>query len=242
MVKTRVEMGSFPWLQVVLVSFASVAACARGEPPTWDGGGAGASPSIAPLPASVAAVPAGPTRATNATTASAASAAPASKPAPLPGDAGADPGALPQTRDRPGSDSAAFDARVAALWDAIVSDTPERAMPFFFPATAYDQVKDISEPARDWKGRLVAAYARDIHALHRRLGANAANAKLKSFDVPDDRAKWVDPGHEMNKIGYWRVFGSKIRYEDDGKERVFDVTSLISWRGEWYVVHLSGFK
>ena len=232
-------MRGFTFVAVaVVVAFAC--ACSRGEPPTWDGG-AGASPSASPLPASAAGLPAAPPIAPNAPD-GASSAPHASSLAPGVADGGAEPGALPQTRDRPGSDSAAFNARVAALWDAIVTDEPERALPFFFPAAAYDQVKDIPVPSRDWKARLVAAYARDIRALHKRLGVGAASAKLKSFDVPDDRAKWVDPGHEMNKIGYWRVFGTKLRYEDDGKEKAFDVTSLISWRGEWYVVHLTGVK
>ena len=233
-------MRGFTFVAVaVVVAFAC--ACSRGEPPTWDGG-AGASPSASPLPASAAGLPAAPPVTPNAS--DAASSAPhASSFAPgVAPDGGADPSALPQTRDRPGSDSAAFNTRVAALWDAIVTDEPDRALPFFFPAAAYDQVKDIPLPSRDWKARLLAAYARDIHALHKRLGINAGRAKLKSFDVPDDRAKWVDPGHEMNKIGYWRVFGTKLRYEDDGKEKAFDVTSLISWRGEWYVVHLTGVK
>jgi hypothetical protein len=221
------------------LALGCVIGCARGEPPAWDGG-LGTSPSVAPLPASAAGLPAaqqGSSSASSVPPPATSGAAPV-----VDGGADAAKGALPQTRDRPGSDSAAFNARVAALWSAIVADEPERAMPFFFPAAAYDQVKDIPVPSRDWKGRLVAAYARDIHALHKRLGPNAATAKWKSFDVPDDRAKWVDPGHEMNKIGYWRVFGTKLRYEDDGKDRSFDVTSLISWRGEWYVVHLTGVK
>jgi hypothetical protein len=62
-------------------------------------------------------------------------------------------------------------------------------------------------------------------------------------DVPQDRAKWVDPGEEYNKLGYYRVYGTHIVYETgSGKERTFDVSSLISWRGQWYVVHLTGFK
>jgi hypothetical protein len=40
------------------------------------------------------------------------------------------------------------------------------------------------------------------------------------------------------------VYGTRIVFqpESDAKERSFDVSSLISWRGEWYVVHLTGFK
>lgn len=157
-------------------------------------------------------------------------------------DAGPDPGTLPQTKDKPEASGAAFDARVAALWDAVVKDDPDRAMPFFFRVTAYEQVKAITNPASDWRRRLVAAYKRDVHALHKRVGDQAANAKLVRADVPQDRARWVEPNEESNKLGYYRVYGTRLVYEVDGKERSLEVTSLISWRGEWYVVHLSGFK
>jgi hypothetical protein len=157
-------------------------------------------------------------------------------------DAGPDPGTLPQTKDRPEASGPAFDGRVAALWDAIVKDDPDRAMPFFFPVTAYEQVKAITNPASDWRRRLVAAYKRDVHALHKRLGDQAASAKFVRADVPQDRARWVEPNEESNKLGYYRVYGTRLVYELDGKERSLEVTSLISWRGEWYVVHLSGFK
>ena len=54
-------------------------------------------------------------------------------------------------------------------------------------------------------------------------------------------AQRVEPGEEGNKLGYFRVYGSHLRFSVDGTERTIDVTSLISWRGEWYVVHLAGF-
>jgi hypothetical protein len=150
-----------------------------------------------------------------------------------------DPASLPQTHEVPHAEGAAFAARRQALWDAIVNDDADRAMPFFFPLDAYRQVKDVPDPAADWKHRLVAAYRRDIHALHARLGADAGDARLLGFDVPEARARWVEPGEEWNKIGYYRVFGTKLRYSVGGEERAFDVKSLISWRGEWFVVHLS---
>jgi hypothetical protein len=155
---------------------------------------------------------------------------------------GADPASLPQTRDKPQASGASFDARVSALWSAVVSDDPQLAMAFFFPLAAYQQVKDVADPGSDWKHRLLAAYAHDIHALHARLGDDASAAKLVGLDVPDARARWVDPGEEYNKIGYYRVFGSRLRYELKGSAQAFDVKSLISWRGEWYVVHLSAIK
>jgi hypothetical protein len=128
------------------------------------------------------------------------------------------------------------------LWAAIVKDEPALAMPFFFPLDAYEQVKDVTDPSADWKHRLVAAYARDIHALHARLGAQAATAQFLGLDVPEARARWVEPGEEWNKLGYYRVFGSKLRYDIAGGTDAFEIKSLISWRGEWYVVHLSAIK
>jgi hypothetical protein len=150
-----------------------------------------------------------------------------------------DSASLPQTHDVPHAEGASFEARRDALWQAIVTDDPQRAMSFFFPLGAYEQVKDVTNPAADWKHRLVAAYERDIHALHARLGAGAQDAKLVGFDIPEARVRWVEPGEEWNKIGYYRVFGTKLRYSIGEELHTFDVKSLISWRGEWFVVHLS---
>ena len=152
------------------------------------------------------------------------------------GDAAAEPA---QTHDRPVASGAAFDARIAALWDGIAHDEPARAMPAFFPVTAYEQVKDIDHPAADWNSRLVAHFERDVHALHKRVGEHATFVRA---EVPDGRARWVDRGEESNKLGYYRVFGTRIVYAVDGTEQSFAVTSLISWRGEWFVVHLTGVK
>jgi hypothetical protein len=220
---------------------ALVTSCTRGEPPSPDGAPSVALPELGPATMT----PTSPTWTATSTP-------------------GADPAFLPQTRDVPHASGQAFDSRVAALWDAIVEDDPERAMPFFFPLGAYEQVKAIASPAVDWKHRLVAAYAHDIHALHARLDGSSPNsdhaapgtdaaasasghqsgtgARLVLLDVPDVRARWVDPGEEYNKVGYFRVFGSKLRYEVNGETRALDVKSLISWRGEWYVVHLSSIK
>jgi hypothetical protein len=217
----------------VVLGHAAGTACSRREPPTPDGSPSVAYPEPAPAPLR------------SASSSPSASAAPpetasAAPPAPLP-SASSD-ALLPQTRDKPRGAGPAFDARVRSLWEAIVMDNPEWGMPMFFPLGAYQQVKDVPNPAADWRQRLVAAYARDIHALHAALGANAARAKLVALDVPDARARWVDPGEEYNKMGYYRVFGSRLRYGIDGAAHDFDVKSLISWRGEWYVVHLSAIK
>jgi hypothetical protein len=208
-------------------------ACVRHDPPQWDAGNA--SLAVAPLPSVFASAV---VRADAGTGDGDGGAGEVDSPDAASGDAGA----LPQTNDRPEPSGAAFDARALGLWDAIVKDDPALGMPFFFPLAAYEQVKAIQHPARDWKLRLVAAYVRDIHDLHARLGTGAAHAKLTRVEVPMARARWVEPGEEYNKIGYYRVFGTRLRGEADGHTVTVDVASLISWRGEWYCVHLSGVK
>jgi hypothetical protein len=153
-----------------------------------------------------------------------------------------DPGALPQTDERPVAGGATFDGGVQGLWQAVQQDRPELGMPFFFPQAAYLQVKAISDPATDYQQRLIANYEQDVHTLHAQLGADAASAKFAGIDVPDAQAVLVQPGEESNKLSYWRVYGTTLHYTEDGQEHSFPVTSLISWRGEWYVVHLGEIR
>lgn len=154
-----------------------------------------------------------------------------------------DPGELPQTSDRPSPSSASFQEHTRELWQAIVTDDPTVARRAFFPLGAYRQVKAISNPDGDYASRLIAAYDEDIHALHAKLGSQAAGAQLTGVDVPDGQAVWVEPGAEYNKGSYWRVYGAQLRYSTpDGRSGAFPIASLISWRGEWYVVHLSSIR
>ena len=99
-------------------------------------------------------------------------------------------------------------------------------------------MKDIKDPAGDYQSRLIANYEDDVHALHAQLGDAASRAQLVGMSVPNDQAQWITPGTEYNKGSYWRVYGSTLNYTVDGQARSFPVTSLISWRGQWYVVHL----
>jgi len=222
------------------VGLALSAGCTHREPPAPEGFPSVALPEVA-APGAAAPSTRAVVRASTDAARPSAAATPAAPLVDASPDA-TDPSLLPQTRDEPQASGPRFDARVAALWDGIIHDDPDRAMPFFFPLGAYRQVKDVYDPAADWKHRLVAAYRHDVHELHAKLGADAAQAKLVGLDVPQARARWVDPGEEYNKIGYYRVFGSKLRYDVDGRSGAFDVKSLISWRGEWFVVHLSAIR
>lgn len=149
---------------------------------------------------------------------------------------------LPQTDEPPRSDTPAFRQRIERLVEAIAKDEPELAHSAFFPVVAYAQVKAIAKPERDWEQRLVRAFDRTIHEYHRALGADAASARLVAVEVPDT-ARYMKPGSEGNRVGYYRVLRSRLLLETaDEKSHSLEITSLISWRGEWYVVHLKGFQ
>jgi hypothetical protein len=150
-----------------------------------------------------------------------------------------DPGSLPQTDALPPASTPQFTANMAGLWQGIVSGSVTPAMPAFFPQAAYAQLKTgIGNPAGDWQNRLVADYALDVGAAHALLGAGAAQASLVNVSVPEQYAHWIPPGVCANGIGYYEVANARIVYTEAGITHSVGIASLISWRGEWYVVHL----
>lgn len=150
-----------------------------------------------------------------------------------------DVGVLPQTHARPQVDSELL-SRASRYFDAARTDDPAAAADFFFPLSAYRQVKAVKDAAADYRDRLLRLYALDLAADHRLLGSDPAQARFLGIDIPENAAQWVRPGEESNKIGYWRVYGARLRYAlgPQGETRSYGLASLISWRGHWYVVHL----
>ncbi len=150
----------------------------------------------------------------------------------------ADPGTLPQTHALPSPADPSFAVRIGDLWQAIVTGDASMALPAFFPETAYLQTKSGTNNAADWHDRLLSMYQLDIGAVHALLGPDAPGAEFVGVSVPAARAVWVTPGQEENKGPYYRVYGTRLTYWLDGRTRSFGIYSMISWRGEWYVVHL----
>jgi len=144
--------------------------------------------------------------------------------------------------ERPQDDGPALQAKGQLLWRAIVDDRPDLAASFFFPKEAYVHVKAAKNPEGDWRWRLWKNFERDVHALHRTQGQALGRATFKGLHVPAKKPHWAAPGNEYNRLGYWRVYGSHLIYELRGRERFIPISSLISWKSEWYVVHMTGFR
>ena len=138
----------------------------------------------------------------------------------------------------PSASDPAFQARIAALWSAITAGQPSLAVQAFFPLSAYIQVKGISDPVHDYQTRLIANFDQDIMSLHSQI---AGPATFESVTVPDT-ARWILPGVEYNKGSYWRVLGARVNFQENGQARYFTIASMISWRGQWYVVHLLSIR
>lgn len=129
--------------------------------------------------------------------------------------------------------------RAKKLLDAIVQDDPAIGESFWFPKEPFIPLKDVKGPDKYWNN-LHATYGRDIHALHRKRKSweGATFVSFKMGSTP----KWVPPGDEANKIGYYRSFRGKLTYRIDEKNATIEVHTIISWQGEWFITHLSKFK
>ena len=194
---------------------------------------ASAAAPVATAPATTATATAAAPTAT-ATAAPEASAAPTASasaeapPAPVVADNKVDPTEGPELQ-----------ARAKQLFEAIVSDDPEKGESFWFPREPFLPLKDIKKPEKYWT-QLHKTYAKDIHKLHK---------KRKSWDGAEfvrfdgwSKPKWVKPGDEANKIGYHRAFKGKLRYRIGDDEHAIEVRTIITWQGRWYITHLRKFK
>ena len=149
-----------------------------------------------------------------------------------------DPGTLPQTGAVPTSTSPQFQTEMGALWQGVVSGSPDAARPAFFPENAYLQLKTVGDPSSDFTNRLLANFSTDLEATHALLGQDSGTASLVGVNVPEQYGHWIPPGVCDNRVGYYEVANARVVYQEDGQVRSFGIASLISWRGEWYVVHL----
>ncbi len=148
------------------------------------------------------------------------------------------PGSLPQTGTFPTTTSPLFVANMAALWNAVVTDNLSTGMPAFFPEPAYVQLKTVASASSDFTNRLQSDYGLDIAAAHALLGPNPAAAQFVSVNADSAYGHWINSGVCDNDVGYFELPNARVVYTVDGQTRSFGIASMISWRGEWYVVHL----
>jgi hypothetical protein len=158
--------------------------------------------------------------------------------APPPTTTTTSPGTLPQTGTFPTTTSPVFVANMAALWNAVVTNSLPTGMTAFFPEAAYVQLKTVASASSDFTNRLESEYGLDIAAAHALLGPDPAAAQFVGVNADSSDGHWINPGVCDNDVGYFELPNTRVVYTVDGQTQSFGIASMISWRGEWYVVHL----
>ena len=129
--------------------------------------------------------------------------------------------------------------RAKSLLEAVIHDEPQLGDSFWFPKEPFIPLKDVKGPDKYWE-QLHRTYANDVHALHKKR-KSWAGVVFEKFEI-GSKPKWVKPGEEANKIGYHRSFRGKLSYTVDGQTDSFEVRTVITWQGRWFITHLSKFK
>ena len=135
---------------------------------------------------------------------------------------------------------AAFGNAVHDIWLAVTAGNPEYALPAFFPEKAYEQVKAIADP----ECRLGRTGSGTTSPSTWPLSTSSwpANRDAHQGHRPDS-VRAVDPeGACSNSLGYWHVPGSRVVYRQAETTYSFGIASFISWRGDWYLVHLGALS
>ena len=134
---------------------------------------------------------------------------------------------------------APFTAEMHEVWDAIASNSLDRAVAHFFPGSAYVQMKQgvLPNPSGDFATRLLAFYKLDFVTYHQLL-AKGGSSKFIGIRVNPLQVARIQPGVCENKIGYWHLGPVRIVYEQAGVVKSFAIASLISWNGVWKIIHL----
>jgi len=147
-------------------------------------------------------------------------------------DGGADDAVLPP------SSSPELTARAKHLLEAIAHDDPGLATDIVFPRDAYLLAKDAADPGKQWDTKVITAFTRQIHAMHRHT-KGIERAQFVTFDLGEPVVQAVPKKRDL-KRSLWRVRHSRLTYTIDGKAQHIDLAEMLSWRGAWYVTRIRG--
>ena len=149
-----------------------------------------------------------------------------------------DPGLAPQTATLPSASDPSFQARMRDLFYGIAYDSIGTALQSYLTLDSYLAIKNLTDNGYDYAHRLLFEFALDIEAAHALIASQGSSASFVGVQVPTANIHWISPGACYNKEGYWNVPGSRLLYMVGGTLHSIGIASLISYRGQWYVVHL----
>jgi len=126
--------------------------------------------------------------------------------------------------------------RARHLLEAIQKDDGELAGDIVFPRDAYIAVKDVADPGKHWDQKVLAAFRKDVHVLHKRM-KGIDRARFTGFELGQPASEAMPKKHDLLRM-LWRAKRSRLAFTIDGKPSHFDVAEMTSWKGAWYVTRL----
>jgi hypothetical protein len=148
--------------------------------------------------------------------------------------------APPDDTNLPAAASDELTARAKHLFEAVVRDNADLGTDMVFPRDAYIAAHDSADPGKAWDSKILGAFRRSVHTLHKRNARGALleeGAQFVSFELGHAVLE-ITPKRKEWKRPLWRVHGSKINYTLDGKTQRLEINEMTSWRGAWYVTKL----
>lgn len=124
-----------------------------------------------------------------------------------------------------------------ALLEAVKHNSPDQALDFFFPAAAFDLVKDLPIPGR-YHRKLLGWYREDIAREHPRF----ARDDWQVVELKLGRCRWQEPHTEGNIVPYWSCRKNVLEATDGERTRRMEIHVLINWGQAWYVTHLGPIR
>jgi hypothetical protein len=143
---------------------------------------------------------------------------------------------------KPSASDPALAARLANLFDAIKTGNDAEAIRSFLPVNAYVAIKQGGGNASDWQYRLIDHdFLPQLARIRASLGHGLAQAIYMGYSVPQATAHICPVGREENKAPYWQVYYTRLLFKMNGVFTSITINTMISWRGQWYPVHMIGF-
>jgi hypothetical protein len=143
---------------------------------------------------------------------------------------------LPQTLTEP-SLGAPLTTLADSLFADIATNNVAGAERLFLPLPIFLRIKQEPNPSGDWRARLLRWFTNDLVVYHHFLFAQGTPRLLRVTTSSRD-ASVIQPGWCYNKAPYWHLRGVRFVFESGGVIHSVAICSLVSWRGQWYVVHL----
>ncbi len=143
-----------------------------------------------------------------------------------------------KTAPRPPAGNDTLEADARKLFEAIQKGDPELGVPFFLPRETYAEVKAVKDPNPPYD-RLLKVFKKDV-LLCKKEHPGIERGEFVSFE-PAPRTKWMATGREVNKVGYFVRYRSRLNYTVDGKPRVLEVRVMLDAGGRWTISHLRPF-